>query len=246
MNKKIPRIYTINSCTINTHIFLPADEYHYIKNVLRMQENDILELFNNTNYIFLATIKNIKKKNIEVFIFQSIFKSVESNIDIHLGQIISNEKKMDFTVQKCVELGVKSITPLFLKKFDYSNNFIYIKKKITRWQKIAISACQQCNRNVIPKIQEPIDLKSWCIHLQDKETKIVFHPKSLFKINQLKKSIQKIYILVGAEKGFSKNEIKKITDYGFISISLGPRILRTETASLTALSILQFKFGDLH
>ncbi|CAL4323959.1 16S rRNA (uracil(1498)-N(3))-methyltransferase [Buchnera aphidicola] len=246
MNKKIPRIYIMNSLKINTYLVLPENEYHYIKNVLRMQENDLLEIFNNTNYVFLATIKNIKKKNITVFILKSVFKSVESNIDIHLGQIISKDEKMNFTIQKSIELGVKSITPLFLNKIHAVNNYIYTEKKIIRWKKIAISACQQCHRNIIPKIKEPIDLQSWCANFQKKETKIVFHPESLFNINQLQKSIQEIYILVGSEQGFSKNEIKKINNYGFISISLGPRILRTETASIAALSILQFQFGDVN
>lgn len=245
MKQHIPRIFIELPLKINKIIILSISESHYIIHVLRMNINDIVEIFNNTNYIFLSKIFNIHKKIVTILIFQKEYKNIESTLDINLGQVISKNEKMDFTIQKSIELGVNIITPLFSEKCNLKKNFKRISQKMIHWKKIAIAACQQCKRNIVPKIEEPISLDSWCKKDQVNVTKIVFHPKSILTIQNLTKSIKKIHILIGSEKGFSENEIEKITNDGFISLSLGPRILRTETASITAISILQYRLGDL-
>lgn len=127
----------------------------------------------------------------------------------------------------------------------YSKKKDYISKKIIHWKKIAISACQQCNRNIVPKIHNPNHLIEWCKNKKNSDTKILFNKESLLKINKFSKSIQRIQLLIGPEGGFSSEEIKEIINSGFVSISLGPRKLRTETAALAAMTALQMRFGDL-
>ncbi|WAI18444.1 MAG: 16S rRNA (uracil(1498)-N(3))-methyltransferase [Buchnera aphidicola (Acyrthosiphon caraganae)] len=245
MNKNIPRIYIKDKLNLNTIYFLSKENAHYIKDVLRMKIRDVLEVFNNTNYIFFAEITCISKKKIEIRTFNNQLKNIESPLHIHLGQVISKNEKMDFTIQKSIEIGVNIITPLFFNNSYFEKKKISIFNKITRWEKIAISACQQCHRNVIPKINTPKNIFSWCQENEKNDVKIIFHPQSILTINNLKKSIKNIRIIIGSEKGFSNHEIKKIIQYGFISIRLGPRILRTETAALAAITALQIKFGDL-
>ncbi len=246
MKKNIPRIYIKNSLKINQIIFLSEDHRHYIKNVLRMKNEDILEIFNNTNYVFFAKIIYFSKKIIKIKILEDKYKNIESPLNIHLGQVISKNEKMDFVIQKSIEIGVNIITPLFSEYCNFQKKAINssTKKKI-RWNKIAISACQQCHRNIIPIINSPQDVFSWCEDKKINDVKIVFHPKSVLTIDYLPKSIKYIRIIIGSEEGFSDNTMKKIIQCGFISIKLGPRILRTETAALAAITALQIKFGDL-
>lgn len=243
--KNIPRIYIQENFNINEIYILSKDHIHYLQKVLRIKNEDILEIFNNTNYIFFAKIIYISDKIIKIKIFLKQFKNVESPIHIHLGQLIpKNDKKMDFIIQKSIEMGVNIITPLLSENFYLKKKNLNISNKIQRWKKIAIATCQQCKRNIIPEIRHPIDIFSWCKTITN-DTKIIFHPESIMKINQLDKSLKYIRIIIGSEKGFSYNEIQKITQYGFVSITLGPRILRTETAALVSVTALQSKFGDL-
>lgn len=245
MNTIIPRIYIQNDLHLNEIYFLSKENTHYIKEVLRMKVQDVLEVFNNTDYVFFAKIEHISNKIIQIKIFQNQLKKCESPLHIHLGQVISKNEKMNFTIQKSIEMGVNTITPLFSENCYFQKKNINISNKIKRWEKIAISACQQCNRNIIPKIKTPTDIFSWCKKHKKNDTSIILHPKSTLTINHLKGSIQYVRIIIGSEKGFSNQEIQKIIQYGFISMRLGPRVLRTETAALAAITAFQVKFGDL-
>lgn len=246
MKKNIPRIYISQSLKVHEKILLSHfNHLHYIKKVLRMKIEEKLEIFNNTNSVFLSKITKIEKKIIELKILKKEVKNIESPLIIHLGQIISKSEKMNFSIQKSVELGVNSITPLCFENDNFNKKTRYSLKKNERWKNIAIAACQQCRRNIIPKINDLENIFSWCKKIDKKSTKIVFHPKSTLTINNLKKNIKNIFLLIGSERGFSSSEIKKIIQYEFIVLQLGPRILRAETAVIASITALQIKFGDL-
>ncbi|QCI20542.1 16S rRNA (uracil(1498)-N(3))-methyltransferase [Buchnera aphidicola (Brachycaudus cardui)] len=244
MKKNIPRIYIQNELKIHQVLSLSKDHIHYIKTVLRMNIQDIIEIFNNTNSIFFAKIIYLSKKIIKIKIFEHQFKNIESPLYIHLGQVISKNDKMNFTIQKSIEMGVNIITPLFFKSTNTQKNMIDVSHKIEHWKKIIISACQQCHRNIIPMIQNAQDIFSWCQNNTDNSINIIFHPQSTLTLNDLPPCVKYVRIIIGSEKGFSKNEIFKIIKYGFLPIKLGPRILRTETAAIVAITALQIKFGD--
>ncbi|QCI22261.1 16S rRNA (uracil(1498)-N(3))-methyltransferase [Buchnera aphidicola] len=244
MKNNIPRIYIKENLDVNHIYSLSRDNIHYIKNVLRMKHQDVIEIFNGTNNIFLAKIIFISIEKIQIKIFKNQLKKTESPVNIHLGQVISKHDKIDSIIEKSIQMGVNKITPLFSEYCNIQKKFFNTSHKIQRWNKIIISTCQQCNRNIIPKIKTPENIFSWCQKNKKNDMKIIFHPTSYTTINQLTQSKKYIRIIIGPEGGFSKYEIKKIVEYGFTAIKLGPRILKTETAAIAAISAIQIKFGD--
>lgn len=152
---------------------------------------------------------------------------------------------MNFAIQKSVELGVDAITPIFSERCNINKNKKNILKKIIYWKNIIVSACQQCQRNIIPRINNVEDINIWCEKSNTNEIKVILDPQSTMNINQLPKNVNFIRLLVGCEGGFSSSEIKQAIKHKFIPVKLGPRILRTETAAIAAVTALQIKFGDL-
>lgn len=174
MKKRIPRIYIEDYLNINQVISLSKSHTHYVKRVLRMEKKDKLEIFNNTNCIFFSEIIEINSKILKIIILKKQIKNLESPLSMHLGQVMSKNEKMNFSIQKSVELGVNTITPLFSEYCNIQENLICFSKKHIHWKNIAISACQQCNRNNIPEIKSPEHMLTWCKKIYDNEIKIVF------------------------------------------------------------------------
>lgn len=233
--------FTINQ---NSLITLDDNAFNHLIRVLRMKVGEQIILFNGTNQITPAVIQQIDKKSVIVKTSTTIFDNRESPLNIHLGQVISRGEKMEFTIQKSVELGVTSITPLLSERCGVKLDETRLDKKVQQWQKIVISACEQCGRNVIPIINPVTKLENWCANLTD-SLKLNLHPKARHGINQLSTTHHNISLLVGPEGGLSEDEINMTSNYDFTDILLGPRVLRTETAALTALTALQLRFGDL-
>lgn len=230
----------------NSLITLDENAFNHLIRVLRMKVGEQIILFDGSNQITPAVIHTINKKNVIVKTATTITDNRESPLNIHLGQVISRGEKMEFTIQKSVELGITSITPLLSERCGVKLDEARFDKKIQQWQKIIISACEQCGRNVIPKVNPVMKLDNWCASLTD-GLKLNLHPKAKLGINQLSYNNQNsnIHLLIGPEGGLSDNEISMVNNYHFTDILLGPRILRTETAALTALTALQVRFGDL-
>ncbi|AWX13796.1 16S rRNA (uracil(1498)-N(3))-methyltransferase [Mergibacter septicus] len=242
---RIPRIYHPEKLDGQQSCYLSEDATNHIARVLRMNVGDQLELFDGSNYIYPAEIIEISKKNVKVEIKDCLFSDKESPLPIHLGQVISRGERMEFTIQKSVELGVKVITPLWSERCGVKLDEQRMEKKIRQWQKIAISACEQCGRNIIPTIRPLMKLQAWGEE-NDGALKLNLHPRAKFGIRHLP-SIPSagIRLLIGAEGGLSVTEITQMQQQGFIDILLGSRVLRTETASLTAITALQVCYGDL-
>ncbi|MCV2499801.1 MAG: 16S rRNA (uracil(1498)-N(3))-methyltransferase [Candidatus Lightella neohaematopini] len=244
---RIPRIYFPNNCIVGEILVLNKDITHYIIHVLRMKKGNIVELFNGNNIIYQTKIINLNKYNrVRLIVLYMIHKSKESYIKLHLGQLLLNSKKMKFIIQKAVELGVNTITPIIPKNYNI-NKLNLLNTKINRWQNIIINSCAQCGRNKIMQIKEPQYILNWCSLLKEKDIKIYFNPYSNNNINKLKKLslINEIYFLIGSESGLSKEDNLIISNYKFFNITLGPRILRVETAVISAITILQTMFGDM-
>lgn len=241
---RIPRIHQSVSLSTNTHVELDADGAAHIGRVLRMEENEQICLFNGDGHDYLARITEANKKSVTVFIENQTQNHTESPLNLHLGQVISRGDRMDFTIQKSVELGVNTITPLFSERCGVKLSGERLDKKIQQWQKIAISACEQCGRSVIPVIRPAMPLIDWAQE-ESQALKLNLHPRAKFGINALDKTNTKIRLLIGPEGGLSKEEIAMTEEYQFTDVLLGPRVLRTETASLTAITALQLHLGDL-
>ena len=233
--------YTINQ---NSLITLDDNAFNHLIRVLRMKTGESITLFDGSNQITPAVIHEVNKKTVIVKTENSVLDNRESPLNIHLGQVISRGDKMEFTIQKSVELGVNTITPLLSERCGVKLDQERLEKKVQQWQKIVISACEQCGRNIIPSINPVMKLENWCANLTD-SLKLNLHPKAEQGINQLPNDNKNISLLIGPEGGLSNEEISMTHQYQFTDILLGPRVLRTETAALTAITALQVRLGDL-
>ncbi|MGN1394073.1 MAG: 16S rRNA (uracil(1498)-N(3))-methyltransferase [Succinivibrionaceae bacterium] len=238
------RIYDNQSIKINTPIELGENGFGHVYRVLRMTEGDEISIFNGNGFEYQAIITECSKKKVVVTPTKEINKRpIESPLNIHLGQVISRGEKMDFTVQKAVELGVSEITPLISTRCGVRLKEERLDKKQDTLQKIVISACEQCGRVIVPKVNHITDINDF-LATKTNDLKLTLNPYCSKKIAELS-NVKNIRLLVGPEGGFTDDEINLATTCGYNNISLGPRILRTETAALVAISILQACFGDL-
>ncbi|EJQ0664062.1 16S rRNA (uracil(1498)-N(3))-methyltransferase [Salmonella enterica] len=241
---RIPRIYHPELLTSGTQISLCEDTANHIGRVLRMGPGQALQLFDGSNQVFDAEIISASKKSVEVQVMKGEIDDRESPLHIHLGQVMSRGEKMEFTIQKSIELGVSLITPLFSERCGVKLDNERLNKKRQQWQKIAIAACEQCGRNRVPEIRPPMALEAWCAE-QDSGLKLNLHPRAHASINTLPLPVERVRLLIGPEGGLSADEIAMTARYQFTDILLGPRVLRTETTALTAITALQVRFGDL-
>ncbi|CDG16862.1 16S rRNA (uracil(1498)-N(3))-methyltransferase [Xenorhabdus doucetiae] len=241
---RIPRIYHPERLSTGTEIHLSDDAANHVGRVLRMGNGQALQLFDGSNQVFDATITETSKKTVKVAILDGTFSDHESPLNLHLGQVMSRGEKMEFTIQKSVELGVNTITPLLSERCGVKLDAERLEKKLQQWKKIAIAACEQCGRNQLPEIRPVMSLETWCAE-NDGSLKLNLHPRAKHSINTLPLPVEKVRLLIGPEGGLSAEEIEMTAKYQFTDILLGPRILRTETTALTAITALQVRFGDL-
>ena len=243
------RIYQNSEFILNETVKLSDDAFGHIVRVLRLAEGDIVALFNgNEGYQYTARLVGVKKKHASVEIISQEVVANESPLNIHLGQGISRGDRMDFTLQKSVELGVNKITPLFTERCGVKLSAERLAKKHEQWQKVVISACEQSGRCIVPEVAEPMYFKDW-LQQETCALKLNLHPKAEHSIMTLPMKAseieQRVRLLIGPEGGLSDEEISQANKANFQDILLGPRVLRTETAALTAITALQCRFGDL-
>jgi len=241
---RIPRIYHPEPLAAQSNIVLSEDAANHVGRVLRMQPGQMIQLFDGSNQVFEASITQVDKKSVRVSLSEGVLTDNESPLNLHLGQVISRGEKMEFTIQKSIELGANTITPLFSERCGVKLDGERLEKKLQQWQKIAIAACEQCGRNRIPEIRTAMQLEAWCAE-QDDSLKLNLHPRASHSINTLPLPVNHVRLLIGPEGGLSADEIAMTSGYGFTDILLGPRVLRTETTALTAITALQVRFGDL-
>ncbi|HHX71005.1 MAG: RsmE family RNA methyltransferase [Miniphocaeibacter sp.] len=239
------RIFRTSEDIINNNIIVDGEDFHHLKNVLRIKKNEKLEIVINEN-LYIVEVSNLEKNRIITNILN--YNEIEGEIlNIHLYQGLTKSDKFDFIIQKSVELGVKSITPLITNRVIVKLNNKNTEKKLVRFNKISKQAASQSHRNYIPKVFEPINLLD--ISLEKDELGLLAYESSdnyTLKDILVNSKTKNIKIIIGPEGGFDKDEISSLEEKGFNTISLGKRILRTETAPITMLSILQYEIGDIN
>jgi len=241
---RIPRFYEPQSLIVNNIFTLSEDATQHIR-VLRLTKGDNIILFNgDNNGQYTAQLTDVQKRSCQAQIISYQTTTNESPLHLHLGQVISRGDRMEFVVQKAVELGVNEITPLISERCGVKLNTERMEKKQLQWQKIAIAACEQSGRNNIPIIHATQTLTEWC-ETEEECCKLTLHPRAKYSINTLPNDIKQIRLLIGPEGGFSDHEIDLTESLNFTETLLGPRVLRTETAALAAITALQCRFGDL-
>ena len=208
-----------------------------------MQRGDALILFNGEGGEYPATIEAVDKRAVTVATEQSVDNVPESTLQLHLGIAMSKGDRMDWVVQKATELGVARITPLYSERVELKLQGERAEKKLEHWRGVAIAACEQCGRNRLPAIGAVQALAEWLDHTEA-DAKFVLHHRTDAALDAAAKPAS-VALLVGPEGGLSEAEIAAAERKGFAPLRLGPRVLRTETAPLAAISVLQYVWGDL-
>jgi len=239
---RISRLYTVDRLSPGQKIDLQDDSAHYVRTVLRLKKDQNITLFNGLGGEFLCTLEEVSRKRVLVNITEAIDRSVESPLKITLGLGISRGDRMDWAVQKAVELGVNKITPLLTERCVVKFKGDKKPQRLQHWKNIVQHATEQSNRTFLPELSEIDAIQSW-VHKQN-GLKIFLDPYAKQSLKDLKPDNFHVTLMTGPEGGFSDQERKLAIEAGFIPIRLGKRILRTETASLAALSAVQMLWGD--
>jgi 16S rRNA (uracil1498-N3)-methyltransferase len=225
---------------------LSADQARYLGRALRLRAGDTLTVFNGDDGEFTASLSAIGKNSATVMVEAHVETATESPLKVHLVQGISRGERMDYVMQKATELGVKRITPVLTQygvvKFDAGRG----AKRRDHWLSVARSACEQSGRIRPPLIDEPIQLNTWFGEkTNDADIDLILQPRNATALTSITEPRTKVCLLIGPEGGFSHDEYEDAAVAGFKSVSLGPRILRTETAAAAALAVIQSMWGDL-
>jgi 16S rRNA (uracil1498-N3)-methyltransferase len=239
------RFYHSNPLDLNQIIILDEFSSHHALRVMRVKVDDFLILFNGDGFEYRGRVSDINKKTINVEILSKEKNNSESPININLFQSISSNEKMDMVIQKATELGVSSIQPIFTSRSTIKLSLDRTKKRLIHWKQVSISACEQSGRSKIPTIKSPIGFDQISEGIKTNSLNLLLHPDNLEESSNLPNEYSgDINIFIGPEGGFSQDEVLLLKKQNCINIKLGPRILRTETAPLAIIAILQYKYGD--
>lgn len=241
----MPRFYCPLPLAIGAIIDLPSSTAHHIF-VLRLQVGDSVQLFNGEGGAFHATLIEVSKKQVRVEIKVFLAEEAELPFALNLAQALPEASKMDWIIEKTVELGVTSIQPLAAQRSVVKLNAERAEKKLAHWRGIIESATEQCGRNRLAQLAELMDVQKWLTQ-QNQHNRILLSPRATTSLVEWAKyqSPQSITLMVGPEGGFSDAEENYAISQGAIPLSMGPRVLRTETAGLTAISVLSATWGGM-
>ena len=237
----VPRFYVDAPLRAGGVCTLSEDAAHHAVHVLRLREGDDVTLFNGRGGEFAARIASMQRLRISIDLLQHRAIERESPLRITLVQGVSAGERMDSTVRKAVELGVAEVQPVLAARSVARPKGDRAENRRSHWQKIVISACEQCGRNRVPEVQALVSLDDY---RPGSGTKILLSPASQRPLSKLTGAESQIILAAGPEAGFTEEEEARLVETGFVPASLGPRILRTETAAVAALAALNALRGD--
>lgn len=240
---RIPRIYFPNPLASGVHIELDESGANHVARVLRLKEGAALTLFNGSGGEFDATLLAVERRRVVVEVGTFAARESESPLQITLAQGISRGERMDYTIQKAVELGVTTIVPLVTERCMVELKGEREEKRLGHWRGIIIGACEQSGRNHIPRLEPITSLASW-LERPASGTRLLLDHRAGQSVQTLPTGAE-FTLLIGPEGGFAPQEREQALRHDYQGIRLGPRVLRTETAALAALTALQTRFGDL-
>lgn len=235
------RFFIETELTVDSTIQLTESVFHHWVRVLRAQLQEQAILFNGQGGEYLATLTEINKKNAFVTLESFNPSNRSAPFKAVLGQVMSKGDRMDYAIQKATELGVSKIQLLTSERCEMRLKYDRDQKKLDHWQAVAIAACEQCGLNLVPEVLAPISLSEWLSSSELPASKFVLAPEK--EQQDVLAGIQpELAFLIGPEGGLSENEITQANQAGFINWCIGDRVLRTETAPVVALSILNYRF----
>lgn len=239
-----PRIYTDQPLSAGTTCALDVKSAHHVSKVLRMQPGQPLVLFNGDGHDYPSEISAISKKSVEAEVLECRAVHSESPLKIILGQVMSRGDRMDYAVQKSVEMGVTRFVPLVSERCEVRLKGDREEKRVSHWQSVAVSAAEQCGRARVPTIEPVMTLEEWFACSAGCDRRLVLHHRTTQALDTLAPPARGLALLIGPEGGLSEAEIQAAEEAGFLAAALGPRVLRTETAPVAAIALCQYLWGD--
>lgn len=223
---------------------LPDNAAHHATRVLRLKAGDAVTLFNGDGHDYRCELLRVGKDGVSAKILAQLPVTRESSLQVTLAQCISAGDRMDYTLQKAVELGVSRIQPLAAERSVVKLNGERADKRVQHWQNVVVSACEQSGRAVVPEVLPPLPLLTWLGKKEDFALKLMLNPVAERRLHDLAIPAREVCLLIGCEGGFAPGELQAALHAGYIDVRLGQRVLRTETAGLAALAAMQTLWGD--
>jgi 16S rRNA (uracil1498-N3)-methyltransferase len=250
---RLTRVYVEAPVATGKRLVVEGSAANHITRVLRLRSGDALTVFDGSGGEYGARIEEFRKNSVVVMVEDHRLLDRESPLPLTLAQGISRGERMDWVIQKATELGTSRIVPLFTKRSMVRLDEKQADRKLQHWRAIAIAACEQCGRNKIPELAAPVDFYDVLPADDSGATRLLLSPTGDLRIEDLqgigqdvRQSASKgITVLIGPEGGLEDVEQEAALAAGFKAVRLGPRVLRTETAAIAALTIIQRYFGDL-
>lgn len=239
-----PRFFCDTKLGPGVQLELPDNAARHAQRVLRLKAGDTVQLFNGDGHDYDGELLRVTKEGVSARITGQRLVQRESPLSVTLAQCISSGDRMDFTLQKSVELGIARIQPLAAERSVVKLAGERAEKRVQHWQNVVISACEQSGRAFVPQVLPPLPLLHWLGQPQDFALRLMLSPFTERRLQDLQKPDGPLCLLIGCEGGFAPGEVTAALNTGFTDVKLGPRILRTETAGLAALTALQTLWGD--
>jgi 16S rRNA (uracil1498-N3)-methyltransferase len=240
---RIHRVHTDQALDPGHEITLAGQTGHYLSRVLRVTAGQTIVVFNGDGRDYVTEVVRSGRNELILSVISSLPAVKESRLGITVVQAIGRGERMDQTLQKCTELGVNAFQPLFSERVEVRLKAEKLARRLDHWRAVVVSACEQCGRAVVPEVREPLVLRDWLV-AGDVATRLVLAPGAESPLTRLTMPKQ-LQLVVGPEGGFSEAELDLMDARGVQAVSLGPRVLRTETAAPAAVAVVQALAGDL-
>lgn len=242
---RLTRVHVVDPLIPGRRHTIEGDAANHIARVLRLEPGNPLTVFDGRGGEYAARIESFRKGAVIIEVHERSTSTRESPLSLTLAQGVSRGERMDWVVQKATELGATRIIPILTERTVVKLDVKQSARKLAHWQGIAVAACEQSGRDQLPDIVVPLDLHDFLHAVDPLATRLLLSPTGTQRVNDLKAPERKVVVLIGPEGGLAENEQRAAIGGGFIAVRLGPRVLRTETAAVAALTLLQHQFGDL-
>jgi 16S rRNA (uracil1498-N3)-methyltransferase len=242
---RVPRLHLPLPLSPGATVPVSGNAFHHVVQVLRLKPGARLILFNGEGGEFQASLTRVAPRSATARVEAFLSRETESSLTVLLAQGIAKGERMDYVLQKAVELGVSTILPLLTERSVVNLPGHRLEKRLHHWRGVVISACEQCGRNCLPTILEPLPVRTWLASYRHAGLALLLDPLAKRGLRELSQPDSAISLLIGPEGGLSSTELTLAQAAGFIGIRLGPRVMRTETAGVAALAALQALWGDM-
>jgi len=242
---RLSRVYCETELVAGTEVALPSSAANHVARVLRLRTGAPLIAFDGGGRDFHCEIVAVEGARVRVRVGEAAEGRRESPLAVTLVQAVSRGERMDLTLQKATELGVRTVVPVFSTRSVVRLDERQAVAKLRHWQAVVTSACEQSGRSVLPRVQGPLDLARYLAESPNDGLRLVPNPGAPESLAGLADAPERVELLIGPEGGFEDSELDAASRAGFRPVRLGPRVLRTETAGIVALAVLQARWGDL-